>query len=639
MSDPRIRLVLDHPEPKPKAHRALGRLLVDAGHLSASDLIAAIGAQQQADAQIGHLLVSRGLVDEGTLYRTLADQHSAQFVSYDDSPPDLSLQSGLNPVEGLTTRTVPWRRIGNVTLIATADPAGFARAQAQLPTHLLPALMAVASASDIERAIRAAADATLTEYAEQNMPDSLSCRMVPGRLKTIGITTAACLCLALLFGWLSAEGLYASLFFFAITMVFVAMLLKTAGAALHLLAITPIFARKGKLPGKLPCVSLLVPINDEADILPHLLHRLGLLNYPKELLDIVLIIEETDDATRRHLEAQQLPHWMRCLVVPKREIQTKPRAMNYALPFCRGSIIGIYDAEDAPHPEQLRDVVATFAAQPETTACIQAVLDFYNARSNAMARFFAIEYAAWFRLILPGVARLGFAIPLGGTSVFFRRKPLEDLHGWDAFNVTEDADLGIRLVRAGYKTVLISSETLEEANNRVWPWIKQRSRWLKGYLITYLSHMRNPLRLLLELGLWKFIGFQAFFLSAISQYMLAPLIWSCMALYIGAPHFLQRALPPGHVDLIALAFVLTWIGSTVIYIIAVSGKDHRHLIPWTIGMGLYLSLGTLSIYKGAWEIITRPFFWDKTEHGVSAALQTSEAAASSLSRVTKATEI
>lgn len=195
---------------------------------------------------------------------------------------------------------------------------------------------------------------------------------------------------------------------------------------------------------------------------------------------------------------------------------------------------------------------------------------------------------------------MGFAIPLGGTSVFFRRNVLEKLDGWDAHNVTEDADLGIRLARAGYQTTLISSVTLEEANNKAWPWIKQRSRWLKGYLITYFTHMRRPFRLLFELGAWKFLGFQAFFLSSISQYMLAPLIWSCMALYFGAPQWMDAALPAEFLNTIMVAFIVMWFTSTTVYIVAVSGELHRHLIPWIPFMSAYMALGTLAIYKGAW---------------------------------------
>lgn len=619
MSDPRIRLVLPDSSAAGAPAVPLGRMMVDEGHISLSDLLATLGSQRQTDIPLGELLIARGLASEADVYRTLALQYQAQYVSAADSSPDLSLQMGTNPRDCLRLHAVPWSRIGNITCIACAAPDRWGEVRQTLPQSLFPVMMVVASLRDIEAAINSASQSALAAEAEARVPLALSCRSLPQAIKPILFLTGLALTGLLATGWATPSGLYAGLFLFATGMVFVGMLIKCAGAILHLVTREGPELKASDMPDKFPKISLLVPLFDESTILTDLLGRLTLLAYPKELMDVLLIVEEQDHTTRAHLDAALLPHWMRVIVVPAGQIQTKPRALNYALSFCRGSIIGIYDAEDAPHPNQLRDVVATFHAETEKTACVQAVLDFYNARSNAMARFFAIEYAAWFRLILPGVARLGFAVPLGGTSLFFRRSALEYLHGWDAHNVTEDADLGIRLARAGYRTVLISSVTLEEANNRIWPWIKQRSRWLKGYLITYLAHMRNPWRLLVELGPWKFIGFQAFFLSAISQYMLAPLIWSCMIMYYGWPHFIQAALPADRLHFLMMAFIATWIGSTLIYIIAITKPSHRHLIPWSFGMSVYMALGTLAIYKGAWELIKRPFYWDKTQHGVKSA--------------------
>jgi cellulose synthase/poly-beta-1,6-N-acetylglucosamine synthase-like glycosyltransferase len=190
--------------------------------------------------------------------------------------------------------------------------------------------------------------------------------------------------------------------------------------------------------------------------------------------------------------------------VPLGTLQTKPRALNYALSFAKGSIIGVYDAEDAPAPDQLHVVVNRFAQRGPEVVCLQGQLDFYNSHSNWLAHCFTVEYATWFRIMLPSLERLGLAIPLGGTTLFFRRDILESLGGWDAHNVTEDADLGIRLARHGYRTEIIDTVTQEEANARAWPWVKQRSHWLKGYAITYGVHMRSPLKLWRDLGAWRF---------------------------------------------------------------------------------------------------------------------------------------
>ncbi|MGB7319248.1 MAG: glycosyltransferase [Planktotalea sp.] len=643
MSDSRMRRVklgatIDRTDTK----RPLGRLLVDRGLIKTSDVLATLGHQRFSDAQLGHLLCAHGLLSEVDLFRTLALQYDVPFITPDEIPPDPSLLASIEPHIALQVHAMPWARVDGVTLVATSAPETYEQALATLPAHLLPASMIIVSRKTIEQTICAHSTSALSQRAEHLVPDDLSCRNLPAQIKTLLALLFCALTFGLFMQWFTLGGLYRAVFLFAIAMVCVGIAIKTSGALLQLFSKVPILASTAKLPEKLPRVSLLIPLHDESDILNTLLKRIDLLTYPKALLDVILVVEADDVRTRDHLAQADLPFWMRMLIVPKGQIMTKPRAMNYALPFCQGDIIGIYDAEDAPHPEQISDVVAAFNSQPANVACVQAVLDFYNAKANALSRFFAIEYATWFRLILPGVARLGFAIPLGGTSVFFRRAALEKLHGWDAHNVTEDADLGIRLARAGFRTILIDSVTLEEANNQPWPWIKQRSRWLKGYLITYFTHMRRPIRLLFELGVWKFIGFQGFFLSAISQYMLAPMIWSCMLIYLGAPQWIEGVLPRDLLASLMVTFLVMWCISTSVYITAVAGEKHRHLIPWTLCMSVYLALGTLAIYKGAWELVTRPFYWEKTAHGHSeGALDQDGSAepASSLSRVTKATEI
>ena len=626
----------------PARKRPLGRLLVERGLINTSDVLVTLGHQRVNDAQLGHLLIAQGLIQEADLFETLALQNAIPFVCEESTPPDLALQKGLEPHKLLRLGCVPWCKRGGITLIATSSPEHFEQTRAQIPAHLHPIEQAIAPASQITEAIRAYGDAQLAARAELLVPEHLSCRNLPTQLLWLLGTCVSLLIPALVLDWISVIHLYRVVFLFAVAMVCTGMLLKMVAAGLALYSRLSLAQAPPAPSHKLPRVSILIPLHDESEILNALLQRIGMLNYPKALLEVILVIEDSDKATRAHLEAAELPNWMRTLIVPPGNITTKPRAMNYALPFCGGEIVGIYDAEDAPHPDQITEVATLFANEPQKTACVQAVLDFYNAKSNALARFFAIEYATWFRLVLPGVSQMGFAIPLGGTSVFFRRDVLEKLNGWDAHNVTEDADLGIRLARAGYQTKLITSETMEEANNKTWPWIKQRSRWLKGYLITYFTHMRRPLRLLIELGPWQFFGFQAFFLSSISQYMLAPLIWSCFVFYWGAPAWMQAAIPPNLLALIIMPFIAMWVISTVLYMLAVSGPKHRHLVPWTLLMSPYMVLGTLAIYKGAWELITRPFYWEKTAHGHSDDIYlqaSSEVAESNLSLVTKATEM
>ena len=198
----------------------------------------------------------------------------------------------------------------------------------------------------------------------------------------------------------------------------------------------------------------------------------------------------------RSLARSVLRACSKSFVVPPSHPQTKPKACNFALRFARGEYLVVYDAEDRPEPDQLRKVVATFRRSPPNTACLQCRLNYYNVNENWLTRMFTLDYALWFDQMLPGLERLGMPIPLGGTSNHFRIDVLRELHAWDPFNVTEDADLGIRLGQKGYRVGIVDSTTFEEASCRAGQWMRQRSRWMKGYMQTLLVHTRRPLHLI-----------------------------------------------------------------------------------------------------------------------------------------------
>ncbi|WP_084861311.1 glycosyltransferase [Salibaculum halophilum] len=368
----------------------------------------------------------------------------------------------------------------------------------------------------------------------------------------------------------------------------------------------------------LPTVSVLVPLFKERDIATALIARLRRLDYPDQKLDICLVVERDDRLTRATVAHADLPRHMRVIEVPPGTLQTKPRALNYALNFARGTIVGVLDAEDAPDPAQIRMVVNRFAARDGRVACLQGRLDYYNSRANWLARCFTIEYATWFRIVLPGIQKLGLAVPLGGTTLFFRREILESLGGWDAHNVTEDADLGIRLARHGYRTEILETVTEEEANARAWPWVKQRSRWLKGYALTWAVHMRRPRQLWRDLGPRAFLGVQLLFLGTLSQFVLMPALWSLWLIALGLPHPLSGVVAGP----VALALALLFIGAEVIgagiSALAVRDAGKPDLMKWAPTLHVYFPLAALAAYKGLLELASRPFYWDKTAHGIFA---------------------
>lgn len=362
-------------------------------------------------------------------------------------------------------------------------------------------------------------------------------------------------------------------------------------------------------------VTILVPLFKEVAVLPNLVNTLENLEYPREMLEIKFLLEEVDTLTADALSRLTLPNFIQCITVPKDWLQTKPKAMNYALPHCTGDILGIYDAEDRPDPDQIQKVVDHFLAAPANVACVQGYLDFYNSRSNWLARCFTIEYATWFRVILKGIQNIGLPIPLGGTTVFFRRDILEKLGGWDAHNVTEDADLGIRLARFGYRCEMVNTTTWEEANNVPVAWIRQRSRWLKGFAMTWATHMRNPAQLYRDLGFTGFVSFQVILLGGLSAFFSAPIFW---ALWLSL--FSTSVIPDDTIPTtLWWIFAVVMISGQAVMLTAIfrATMHHhlRHLIPYILALPLYWPLGMLAAYKAVVELFIAPFYWDKTFHG------------------------
>ncbi|MDP4031428.1 MAG: glycosyltransferase [Pseudorhodobacter sp.] len=594
------------------AAETLGVMLLREGLVAPHDLVQALALQSKRRGRLVDILLARGMISEPDLFAALARHWRTSRIDLAREPPDPRLIDRLGAAACLRDGLLPWRQVGGVTVIATAFPEDFARHSPHLTACFGRVVMVLAPKGAIEATILAARGSALDHAAQCRVVASESCRdwgsgaaRPWGRLLLTGLVAGLILApLTLVF----------VVTIWALVTMFLATLLKTAAALAALRRRAP--EPPAPIIARLPVVSVVVALYHEADIAHRLIRRLGRLDYPRELLDILLVVEQDDSITRAALQAADLPPWMRVVVVPDGRLKTKPRALNHALDACRGQIIGIYDAEDAPAPDQIRQVVDHFHQRGAEVACLQGVLDFYNPRTNWLSRCFTMEYATWFRIILPGMARLGLAIPLGGTTLFFRRAALEELGGWDAHNVTEDADLGMRLARHGYRTELINTVTEEEANCRVLPWIKQRSRWLKGYMVTYAVHMRNPALLWRQLGAWKFAGFQVFFLTTLSQFLLAPVLWSFWLVALGLPHPVADALPPALQLVLMGLFLATEVVLLVVTLISLRLTPNRINPLWALMLHLYFPLGALASYKAAWELISRPFYWDKTSHGL-----------------------
>ncbi len=601
--------------------KPLGQILTEIGELSPGDLIKAVALSAREDASFGDILVMNDMVTDAGLCRGLAVQFGCEVADFQSIPPDARIIDRFGPDRCLREGIVPWKRVGGATVIASSRPQDFGRLRASLPEGLGHFMLAVAPEKQIQEALLRTRQRRLANRAETRVAARESCR--DWRTWAMArLAFSAIIILASGLVW-SAQTTFLILSLWAVMVLVMNTTLKAAAAVAKVRAARhakPVFVswRQRGLARRLPTVSIMVPLFREREIAGRLVMRLARLSYPKELLDICLVVEEDDTVTQAALNAANLPRWMRQIIVPRGLLKTKPRALNYALDFCRGSIVGVYDAEDAPEADQIHKIVRRFHDSGPDLACVQGMLDFYNPRANWLSRCFTIEYATWFRVVLPGLEKLNFVIPLGGTTLFFRRDVLEELGGWDAHNVTEDADLGVRLARHGYRTELIESVTEEEANCRFWPWIKQRSRWIKGYAITWAVHMRSPRQLLAELGLRRFLGVQLLFLGTLSQFMLAPVLWTFWAFPLGLPHPLDGMLSGLGIAALTLVFLTAEAVSLGIGIFAIASTRHRGLWPWVPSMHLYFPLAAIAAYKGIWELIARPFYWDKTAHGHTA---------------------
>ena len=608
------------PEPRPgRRQHLLGEILHERGALSAEDLARAVALQQHEEARFGDILLANDMVTQGELYEALAWQYNTMVANLKAEPPDVRLIDRLGADTCIRKGVLPWKRVGGATVVICSRPDEFESLLEDLPAEFGPVHLAIAPEEDIQNALVRARHRSLARRAETTVDAAESCRNW-NRGLTGRVALAMLLSILALF-ILSPLAVFALLTFWAVVTLALNSALKIAAAGMHLYrrkhAKVAFYSKRHRpVIDRLPTVSILVPLYREREIAGRLVRRLERIDYPRELLDICLVVEENDTVTQATLAASDLPRWMRQIIVPRGAVQTKPRALNFALDFCRGRIIGVYDAEDAPEPDQIHRVVRRFHERGREVACLQGILDFYNPRANWLSRCFTVEYATWFRVILPGLERLGFVIPLGGTTLFFRREALEELGGWDAYNVTEDADLGVRLARRGYRTELLETVTEEEANCRPWPWVKQRSRWLKGYAMTYLVHMRDPARLLRDLGWWRFLGVQVTFFCSLSQVALAPFLWSFWALPLGLPHPLAALMPVGMLLGLSVLFLGSEAVTIAVGMIAVSGPKHRKLRVWVPTLHFYFPLASIAAIKGFWEILTRPFYWDKTAHGV-----------------------
>ena len=369
---------------------------------------------------------------------------------------------------------------------------------------------------------------------------------------------------------------------------------------------------------QLPVYTVLVPAYQEPEVIGSLIRHLEALEYPRDKLDVKLLLEEDDDETVAAVHDANPPDYFELVLVPPAEPRTKPKALNFALAFAQGSVLTIYDAEDQPDPLQLRRAAFVLGRTDERIACVQAKLSFANSDQNMITRWFTLEYTMWFELFLPGLSALKAPIPLGGTSNHFRVDVLRSLGAWDPSNVTEDADLGIRLARHGYQCEVLDSTTLEEANSDFVNWVKQRSRWYKGYLQTAIVHLRRLRTSARELGPLGLVELVLFVLGTPVLALLNTVFWAMTAMWFAFHPQVIRELFPAPLFYPA---VLSWVlgNFTIVYLHILTCRLLKRfdLTTAAVLVPMYWIMMALAAAKATWQLFAAPTFWEKTTHGLA----------------------
>ena len=609
--------------PLSPSDRALGDLLVGRRVITLPQLDEAVALAEQWNVRLGDALLSRNWMDPRLYYETFAQNFDLPFVDLMRDPPDLTLLSAADADLYAGRLTMPWRRRDGRLLIATAEPG---------PETLLSARerwgadieFVVVSKFDIVFTVQTAFGEALSRQAVYELADldpEMSARTVFTASQMIAayvLISAVLLGLAIApIGTLITLNVGFGLFYLG-NFIFKGVMISVGGGRSATVDESIAIEARALREEDLPVFTVLVPMFREARMLPTLAQSLRSLDYPLGKLDIKIVLEAGDTETIEAARGLGLEGVFELIIVPRSQPQTKPKACNFALRFARGEYLVIYDAEDRPEPDQLRKVVATFRRAPANTACLQCRLSYFNAEENWLTRMFTLDYALWFDAVLPGLERLGMPIPLGGTSNHFRTDVLRELHAWDPFNVTEDADLGIRIGQKGYRVGVVDSTTFEEASCRAGQWLRQRSRWMKGYMQTLLVHTRRPLQFVRSAGALGLLGFVFFIGGTVLAGLLNPLFWLFYLVWLAAGAANFDVIFPNSLLYLCLFNLLAGNGAfTYLLMLAPIRRGWLGFIPYSFTLCAYWVMISAAAYRALWQLLRDPFHWEKTEHGLS----------------------
>lgn len=625
-------------------------LLRDASHLSDDDVKRALDLSWANNTTLAEELVVSGLVSPEQAWAALGEIWHAPIVDVNLEPADPELLRS-QPVHAMVgSGYAPWRMTsaGELTLVTTVEPKRRMLRDARIRYGALRVVARTISPRDLEDAIEAACKEQLlykiTDQHADTHPRESARRGLKWWQKAIpfGLPTAL-----VILAFFYANEVFVGVFLAANLVFYVFIIFKTylairapirrffksmwqrmLGRARVEEGIPVLSNAVRYIPDdELPIYTILVPVFREANIVGKLVENLDRIDYPKSKLQVLILLEEEDQETIAAAHAAHPPPYMTIMVVPDGQPRTKPRACNYGLALARGEFVVIFDAEDRPDPDQLRKSIAAFqentfrrahmnTAIPEL-ACVQAALSYFNSDYNLLTRLFSIEYSHWFDAMLPGMEGSGLPMPLGGTSNHFRTSVLREIGGWDPYNVTEDADLGMRIANRGYAIGSIPSSTHEEACAQASAWIKQRTRWIKGYLVTSAVYLSHPISFLRTNGIGGALSQFILILGTPISFMVYPFaLLFTLITWLGV-QFSEIHFPPVALD--ATLFVMVF-GMSMLIITSAISTGIRY--GWRLAcyaplIPAYWFMHSAAAWRAAYQSIFDPHRWEKTPHGLT----------------------
>lgn len=643
------------PNAKRHGRRRMGEILVDRGLVDETTLQDRLDEHDRRGVPLGRVLVNHGDVTRRELWAALGETWGIDVVDLVADPPDPAVLEGLDPADLLRDRWLPLHRgdpddvTSTLTVAVCEEPDEDLAATIRVSRVVDDVRFVATTDWDLEQAVMAAFGEEVVRQASytlaESQPDLSAIDPIARWQKVTAAVLFVLLVAAAVVDWratllavlIGLNVLFGFGVAFKLVSVFVGMRkvhrierkaqrtgddTSPAPGSTTLRPLSEAPPADERRPGwnipdaDLPKYTILVPAYKEKDVVRDIVEHMSQLDYPLAKLQVLLLLEDHDTETVEEVKAARPPEFVRIVQMPKGGPQTKPKACNVGLAMAEGEFLVIYDAEDRPEPGQLREAVATFRSLPDDVVCLQARLNYDNTETNLLTRMFTLEYSFWFDYMLPGLDAMRLPVPLGGTSNHFRTDALRQLGAWDPFNVTEDADLGVRASALGMQVGIIDSTTWEEACSETRAWICQRTRWIKGYMVTSLVQLRRPFRACRRLGVRGMAGLLGLIAGTPAMFLASPVLWVfflATLLFGGIPGFV---LPAWAEWLTFGTLVIGNLSMVALSALAARRRRNTKLMPFALLNPLYWMLHSIAAWRALWQLVVSPSHWEKTPHGL-----------------------